>query len=180
MDGAGTPMFHLTKGAIRRYPINAGAGCYHITTREPDTIAVGRAFLEGIGFRGFAHVEFKRDPRDGKIKVMECNPRFTVPHELLTRAGIDTSQLVYNHLVGIPLPKVDSYKVGLRLWFPIEDYAAYRQLRASGELTFWGWLKSLSHPLIIPELSFSDPKPAFRLFVQIARRTRKSSPAPEP
>ena len=36
---------------------------------------LGAALLRGLGFHGISQVEFKRDPRDGRLKLMEVNPR---------------------------------------------------------------------------------------------------------
>jgi D-aspartate ligase len=60
--------------------------------------------LEGFGYFGLSQVEFKRDPRDGKFKLMEINPRLWQWHGLAAACGIDLPRIAYADLVGEPLP----------------------------------------------------------------------------
>jgi predicted ATP-grasp superfamily ATP-dependent carboligase len=171
IDRSGEPLFHFTKKVIRRFPKNEGLASYHITNWDPEVAAVGLRFLVGIKFRGLANVEFKRDVRDGRLKLVECNVRFTAPQELFVRCGLDTASIVYNHLVGLPLPPTRGYKVGVRLWHPVRDFWAYRQLRGLSELTFSGWLKSISHRQVFPYFQWTDPLPTLMpATVSMARR----------
>jgi len=159
IDRSGTPLFHFTKKVIRRFPKNEGLTSYHITDWDPEVAELGLRFLTGVNFRGLANVEFKRDVRDGRLRLVECNPRFTAPQELFVRCGLDTASLVYDQLVGLPAPKELSYKRGVRLWYPVRDFHAYRQLRSMNELTFSQWIKSVCHWQALPFLRLSDPMP---------------------
>ncbi|PIE35365.1 carboxylate--amine ligase [candidate division KSB3 bacterium] len=165
LDATGRPLFHFTKKVIRRYPKNEGLGCYHSTDWNEELAELGLRFFQGIGFRGLGNIEFKRDERDGQLKVIEVNPRFTAAQELLVQAGIDIGVIVYNHLVGLPVPKIVSYNQNLRLWFPIRDFYAYLELREKREITFWGWIKSLMHRQVLPYFQWSDPLPTIRTFL---------------
>jgi predicted ATP-grasp superfamily ATP-dependent carboligase len=156
-------LFHFTKRIIRRFPVNSGGASYHITEWLPETAELGKQFFQGIKFRGLGNIEFKRDLRDGKLKVIECNARFTAAHELLVRCGMDTSVIVYCHLTGQPIPRIDSFKEHIRLLFLRQDIAAFRQLRGMGMLTFTDWLKSLAYKQNFPYLSPSDLQPFFAI-----------------
>ncbi len=171
IDRNGTPLFHFTKKVIRRYPKNEGLTSYHVTDWNPEVAQMGLRFLAGIGFRGLANVEFKRDLRDGQLKLVECNARFTAPQELFVRCGLDTASIIYNDLVGLPLPREFSYRRDVRLWYPMRDFLAYRQLRALNELTFAEWLKSVWHWQALPFFHPTDPLPTIVPAVQaIGRR----------
>ena len=173
IDSNGEPLFHFTKKVIRRFPKNEGLTSYHITDWDPEVAAVGLRFLMGIKFRGLANVEFKRDVRDGRLKLVECNVRFTAPQELFVRCGLDTALIVLDHLVGLPLPPTRSYKVGARLWHPVRDFWAYRQLRGLNELTFGQWLKSISYRQAFPYFQWTDPLPTLMpAALSAARRLR--------
>lgn len=171
IDREGQPLFHFTKKVIRRFPKNEGLSSYHITDWDPEVAELGLRFLTGINFRGLANVEFKRDLRDGRLKLVECNARFTAPQELFVRCGLDTASLVYNHLVGLPIPPTLGYKRGVRLWYPVRDFWAYRQLRAMNELTFFEWLRSVWHWQAFPFFCPTDPLPTLApATLAIARR----------
>ncbi|MDH5649972.1 MAG: ATP-grasp domain-containing protein, partial [Gammaproteobacteria bacterium] len=89
IDDKGKTYFGYTKQILRRYPKNIGGASYHITQHHKETEALGKKFFEGIGYVGLGNIEFKRDERDGKLKVIECNPRFTAAQPLLVKAGVD-------------------------------------------------------------------------------------------
>ena len=56
--------------------------------------------LRAIGFHGVSQVEFKRDPRDGRFKLMEINPRLWQWHGLAAALGVDFPRIVYLDLMG--------------------------------------------------------------------------------
>ena len=64
----------------------------------------GLRFLAALGYRGLSQVEFKRDPRDGRYKLMEINPRLYQWHGLAAACGVDLPRLAYCDLLGLPLP----------------------------------------------------------------------------
>jgi predicted ATP-grasp superfamily ATP-dependent carboligase len=106
-------------------------------------------------------VEFKRDPRDGRLKLMECNHRFVNCQELLRRAGLDVPVFVYRRAVGLPTPGMQRWREGVRLWFPARDWRAARAYRAEGELSWPDWLRSLAHPRVhTPVAALDDPRPS--------------------
>ncbi len=158
-------LFHFTKKVIRRFPKNNGQGCYHATEWNPEVAEVGLRFFKGAGLRGLGNVEFKKDLRDGQWKIIECNARFTAAHEQLIRCGMDTSLIVYNHLVGLPVPKIETFKENVTLWFPRRDYLAYKELKQLGELSFGSWLKSIAKPQVLPHFRFLDPMPTISPFI---------------
>jgi predicted ATP-grasp superfamily ATP-dependent carboligase len=160
LDPRGEPLFHFTKRIIRRSPRHFGAGVYHITEWLPETAKMGRRFFESFGFRGLGNIEFKRDPRDGRLKVIECNARFTAAQHLLVRSDMDIAWMIYNHLVGTPLDRPDRYRQSVRLWSPRGDFDAFRELNATGELSFAGWLRSIAHFSAVPYFALTDPVPA--------------------
>lgn len=180
IDARGEALFHFTKSVIRREPLNMGGACYHITEWLPETAALGERFFRGVGLRGLGNVEFKRDPRDGRLKLIESNARFTAAHELLVRCGMDTAAIVYDHLVGKPPSRPRGYRENLRLWYPRRDFVAFRELRARGELGFTGWLRSIAHRQVLPYFALTDPWPSLvnsarYLRLRLRRLTRRSS-----
>jgi predicted ATP-grasp superfamily ATP-dependent carboligase len=162
LDETGTPLFHFTKRVIRRYPPLMGGGCYHITDWNPKVAELALQFFHGVGVRGLANAEFKYDERDGRLKLIECNARFTEANCLVASSGYNLARFVYRRLVGLPLEPFGSYKRGMRLWYPVEDFRAFRQLRREGTLTLWGWLTGLLHKQTLPFFSWDDPRPTLK------------------
>src|SRR5690606_26251086 len=92
--------------------------------------------------------------------IIEVNARFTAAQELLVRSGMDIAWFIYNHIIGRRLPPVDRFTEHLRLWYPLGDFDALRDLRAQGELTIPQWLRSIAHRHVLPFFSVTDPMPA--------------------
>lgn len=162
IDEAGEPLCDFTKRIIRRFPLGEGLACYHVTDWNPEVRDLGRALLLHVGLRGLGNVEFKRDPRDGLLKVIECNARFTAANCLLVASGYDLGSFVYNRLAGVGQPPLSAqtYVRGLHLWSPGRDLRAFVALRARGELSAGSWLAGLAHRQVLPYFRWDDPLPA--------------------
>jgi predicted ATP-grasp superfamily ATP-dependent carboligase len=175
IDEDGLPLFDLTKRVIRRYPVNQGLASYHVTDRNPEVRELGLQLLQHVGHLGLANVEFKHDVRDGKLKLIECNARFTAANVLLMESGYDLGSLVYNRLVGAAQPPLTGkpYAEGLHLWYPVEDFRAFLQLRSREELTFATWALDVAHRQVLPYFCWDDPAPSMHMIAQYGRRGAK-------
>ena len=170
LDEHGEPLFHLTKQKLRQFPSGFGAGCYHVTDWDPEVAELGLRFMQGVGARGLSNVEFKRDARDGQLKLIELNYRFTAITELLRRSGADVAWLVYSRLVGRPLPPIAHYRRGVRFWYPMEDTRSALSSCRAGELPLAAWIRSIAHRQTFPLLSIDDPLPSVGYHAWLARR----------
>jgi D-aspartate ligase len=160
LDDQGEALFDFTKRVIRRYPAGMGPGCCHVTDWNPEARNLGLRLFRHVGLRGLANVEFKRDERDGKLKLMEVNARFTAANCLVARSGYDLARFVYQRLIGQPQQLPATYRVGQRLWYPLEDFHAFRQLRRLGQLSWRQWLASIGHATMLPFFAWDDPLPS--------------------
>lgn len=159
LDESGEPLFDFTKRIIRRWPVGMGAACYHITDHVPGVRELGLKLFRQVGLRGLANVEFKLDPRDGQLKLIECNARFTAANGLLADCGFDLARFVYSRLAGLEPPALEHYRTGVRLWYPIDDFKSFRELRQRGEITTAWWLATLCHRQTFPFFRWHDPLP---------------------
>src|SRR5579864_6280739 len=94
----------------RQYPVEFGnASTFVETTNQPIVEAAGRRFLESVGLDGMAEVEFKFDPRDGKYKILDVNPRTWGWHTLGKAAGMDFPYLLWRQAVGLPVTPIEGH-----------------------------------------------------------------------
>jgi predicted ATP-grasp superfamily ATP-dependent carboligase len=162
-------MFHFTKRKLRQYPNGRGMGTYHVTDWSEEVAQMGLRFFQGVGLRGMGNVEFKRDPRDGQLKIIECNPRLTLADDMIMRSGMNISLFIYNRLTGRPLPQMGPYRRGVRMVMPFSDFRAFLGYRRKGELTWGQWLRSLLPPPYLPYFWWSDPWPSIRFSFHAVR-----------
>jgi predicted ATP-grasp superfamily ATP-dependent carboligase len=159
VDRSGEPVFDYTKSKIRQWPKRSGLTCYQVSDRRQDVIDVGRRLVEGTGLRGVAVPEFKRDPRDGRWKLIECNVRFTGSLDLTRHCGIDMARIAYDATAGRPVERPDGYRTGVTQWNPIEDVRALVEYRRDGELTVPRWARSVARRQHFPMMRADDPMP---------------------
>lgn len=69
-----------------------------------EAVEQGLALLRALSFHGISQVEVIRDPRDGKYKLIEVNPRLWQWHSLAAACGVDLPWIAYRDLTGDPLP----------------------------------------------------------------------------
>lgn len=58
------------------------------------------AFLRAVRYVGICEIEVKRDTRDGKVRLIEVNPRFSVTADCAIYAGVDIAWLHYLDVAG--------------------------------------------------------------------------------
>jgi D-aspartate ligase len=180
IDEDGAPLLHFTKRKPRQYPPTFGSGTYHTTEWLPDVAELGLRLFTAAGVRGIGNVEFKRDARDGQLKVIECNLRLTAADGLVQRAGVDLASLAYERAIGhrgqqpVPLSSAPRFRQGLSQWSPLRDARAFLRYRRRGELDTAAWLRTLTPPLSFPLWSMTDPLPslanAWRLVHKVTGR----------
>lgn len=175
-DEEGRPLFEFTKRILRRHPERQGFGCYHITDWSPEVFQTGLRLIQHVGHQGIGNVEFKRDERDGKLKVIECNIRFTAANEILVASGYDLPLFVYSRLTGRPFRPLNetAYRRGVRLLFPLADALEFIELRQQGRLTTAAWLRSLAHPQALPYFAWDDPLPSMAITWRVTRRLSRA------
>jgi D-aspartate ligase len=181
LDSGGNSLWEFTKQKLRQYPIRYGGGCYHIMDWDPEVAELGLRFCQSIGLRGFLNVEFKRDVRDGELKLIECNHRFTESTALHLAAGLNVAVFTYCHLLGIEGPSIErTYSENIALWYPLDDWRAFKEYRRIGELTWRGYAASLMRRQNFAMASLADPGPMLSSwqprFRGAARRARRLVP----
>jgi D-aspartate ligase len=159
IDETGRTLVGLTKRKVRQYPSGFGLGSFEVTDHAPDVREAGARFFAAAGIRGLANVEFKRDARDGTLRLIECNHRFTASNELVRVAGIDLAWLAYARLSGAPLPPLDRYRDGVTLWNPLRDLRGIAIATRRGEARVADWLPGLVRRHVLPVFQWDDPAP---------------------
>jgi len=92
---------------VRQGPPGFGASTIFRTELDDEVLEAGARLLASVGYRGFAHVELVRDPRDGALKLLEVNTRLPVWAGVGMSPRYDVAPLAYADLCGDepePLP----------------------------------------------------------------------------
>jgi predicted ATP-grasp superfamily ATP-dependent carboligase len=164
IDAAGETVAEFTGRKLRTYPAGYGYTTSLEITDDPDTAQLGREVTRRLGLRGVAKLDFKRDD-DGRLHLLEVNPRFNLWHHPGAVAGVNLPALVYADLAGNPRPAVARAHPGVRWCSVRHDLPA--ALRGGVDLRTW--LRAVAHCDVKSGFSWNDPLPLARALIWRAR-----------
>lgn len=114
IDQTGRIVAEMYSCKVRSHPPKYGVGIVQKTIPVDAALRdQGRKLLQSLDFRGFSTVEFKRDPRDGQLKLMEINPRPAMIQRLFRKAGINFAKITVDDLRGTELDAEYTYRTGV-------------------------------------------------------------------
>jgi D-aspartate ligase len=114
ISAAGEPLAIFSGRKLRQTAINMGSARVGEAVWDDEVVESGLALLKALDFHGVAQVEWKRDPRDGSLKLIEVNPRLWQWHGLTGACGADVAQTAYRDLVGLPVSSARTNNSGKR------------------------------------------------------------------
>lgn len=177
VDAQGETVGEFTGRKIRTWPAAYGDSTALVITDAPEVTTLGRDLVRRLGLRGVAKFDFKR-ARDGRLYLLEVNPRFTLWHHLGARAGVNIPALVFGDLAGLPRAAVGQARAGARWCKPWDDVLA---ARAAG-ISFLRWLPWALGCEAVRVVAWDDPMPFIRgvLWRVTSRvfRSRRGDPLP--
>jgi D-aspartate ligase len=145
---------------VRQQPMDFGkASSYVQTTDDGDAAAQARRLLRAMRFTGIVEVEFKRDSRDGRPKLLDINARVWGWHTLCARAGIDFPWLQWQLLHGCA-PSAARARPSVRWVRMSTDLPTAAREIGAGRLRFGDYVRSLRPPLETAIYATDDPLPA--------------------
>ncbi len=97
---------------LRHYPADIGPSTVQESVWMPELAEAAETLLRKLNWRGIAEVEWMRDPRDGRLKLMEINPRYWNSLHLAIQSGIDFPSMHYRLILGERVHPVSTYAVG--------------------------------------------------------------------
>jgi D-aspartate ligase len=151
----------------------AGVGTCRVGEAVWDDEAVDGALrlLAELGFHGISQVEYKRDARDGSLRLMEVNARLWQWHSLAAACGVDLVGIAYRDAIGAWADRepVTSRDAGRRRWVALVRHL--RESRRDG-MGLRATLRPLRPPFSEPVLSLRDPMPGLHQVYGALRRSR--------
>lgn len=155
-DGGAQALFTARK--TRQYPPRFGSGSLMCSEWNEEIARLSVDLVRRLGYAGVCGTEYKPDPRDGRWKLIEVNPRPTLWFSLCRAADCDVVYHAYRDLVGEPLPEqVGRQREGVRWQYFLRDLLSLTYYARRGETRRGDWTEGLS-PLRKDEAvaSFSD------------------------
>ena len=182
VDRAGRIKALFARRRLRIYPPDFGNSTAMVSIPLNDVQQAVNSVctvLHAVGYHGIFSGEFKRDPRDGRFKLLEINTRPWWFIDFAVRCGVDVCRMAYDDALGLPVAAVGNYKVGVTCVFPYYDFFAVQPMLADGRMTWRRWMHEIAAALQ-PVACWDDPFPATVAFSRIfksAVRNRLQRPA---
>lgn len=156
---------------LRQRPVDFGVGAFDITVNEPNLTEVALKLIGNSGFTGMASTEYKLDPRDGKFKLIDINPRTCMIGELAIASGVDLPYLYYRDMCGQGSQLTAQSTTGTK-WLCFEwDVSSFLEYRRRRKLGVLGWLSSLRGPKVYAYFACDDLRPFIAASVKFVRRS---------
>src|SRR5207253_2525358 len=126
VDERGAVAAEFTGRKLRTLPRRLGDTTALQITDEQDVRDIGRRCMRMLNLRGVAKLDFKRAP-DGRLFLLEINPRFNLWHLPGAVAGVNIPATVYADLAGRPRPVAGPVNAGVTWSVPWKDMRAARE-----------------------------------------------------
>ena len=158
---SGRPHSTLTARRARQHPREFGRAATYVETVDAPLIEEwSKRFLEAIGYHGLVEIEFKRDHRDGKYKLLDVNARAWGFHSIGEPCGVDFPYLAYADQLGLPMEQAHA-RPGVGWLRMVTDFPTALSDIALGHLTLREYWRSILATRIESVYSWTDPLPAF-------------------
>ncbi|MEZ5125241.1 MAG: hypothetical protein R2826_03195 [Thermoleophilia bacterium] len=168
-DASARPLAVFTGRKLRQHPRGFGVTRLGESLWSDEVADITLTLLAHAHYHGISDVEFKRDQRDGRLKLMEVNARQGFWAPLATAAGVNLAFTAYRDAIGQPR-LAGHQKDGVRWADTLRDtrdsFNEYRR----GELSLRSWLLPLAGVRADAYLSLRDPCPATQEVRRLTRR----------
>lgn len=154
---------------VRTDPIYFGSASVVEPVDDPEADELSDRFLRNIEYAGLCELELKRDSRDGQVKLIEANPRYSVTSDAAPYAGVDIGWLHYLDLIGIDVQPVHQHSRNFRHVVLRRDFATVRSYRKAGLLSWRALLRSYRPPVYFFDFDARDWRVTWVTMVELAK-----------
>ena len=156
---------------LRTAPIYNGNASVTEPIEDPETDSICDRFLKSIGYTGLCEIELKRDSRDGRVRMIEANPRYTGTSDAAPYAGVDLGWLHYLDLIGQRVEPVTQSGRQFRHIVLTWDFSTIGSYRRAGLLTWRELIRSYRPPVYFFDFDVRNWRVAAGTLVALAKLT---------
>ena len=160
---------HCVVREFRAYPVFFGSGSLVEPVHDPEIDEMCDHFLRAIHYVGICEIEVKRDSRDGRVGLIEANPRFSGTGDAALYTGVDLGWLHYLDLIGQHPEPMEPTRFGFKHVTLRRDIPSFEGYLQRGILTWGDIFRSLRGPKEYFDFDMADPKPTLMTLKGCAR-----------
>lgn len=143
LDAGSRPLGFCVRKKIRQYPIDFGHCMITVTCADEAVERQSLRLLRGLGYHGLSGVEWKRDARDGTVRLIEVNARAVQTIGLAAACGVDLPWIAYQDQIGRPPAALDAFELGVK-WVWITGDLRNLRRQATSPTRLAAWLRSIA------------------------------------
>jgi predicted ATP-grasp superfamily ATP-dependent carboligase len=160
---------HCVVREFRAFPVFFGSGSLVEPVVDPEIDMLCDRFLRGIGYVGICEIEVKRDTRDGVVRLIEANPRFSGTGDSALYTGVEIGWLHYLDLIGQNPEPMEPTRFGFKHVTLRRDIPSLEGYLQRGILTWGDIRRSYRGPLEFFDFDARDPRPTLETLQGCAR-----------
>lgn len=175
-DADSKPVQVFCHRRIREYPATGGPSCMCESIWDDKLVQYALKLLSALKWQGVAMVEFKGH-LDGKMTLMEINPRIWGSYPLADIAGADFTYSIYKTSLGVESNnnvKAPSYSLHKRMRYFFKDvlaFKSYLSLRKDKGRLAYEFFSDLINPFIKDGvITLKDFKPSIKYISQLIKK----------
>ena len=144
----------------RQRPMDFGSASTFVeSVYVPELIELGTRLLKSMNYYGLSEVEFKKDLRDGKFKLLEVNARTWLWHSLAIRCGVDFPYLLYKDMNSEGVTPMKGFRENVKFMHIYTDLGVVIKEMLKGKMRLKDYLASLNGEKEFAVFSLDDPLP---------------------
>jgi predicted ATP-grasp superfamily ATP-dependent carboligase len=157
----GRPLASVVGRKVRQGPLRFGTSAVFAAGHDAEVHEVGHRLLRSAGYTGLAHVELVRDPRDGRLKLLEVNTRPPIWAGIAMGPELDIARVAYDDLCGAPPAEERTMTADLTWVYLAKDVWVSAQMARRRELHPREFLRHyLRRRKVRAVFAADDPRPA--------------------
>ena len=143
---------------LRCVPVGFGPASVSEPVQDDEADEICDRFLRKIGYSGICEIEVKRDSRDGRVKLIEANPRLSGGGDAAPYAGVDLVWIHYQDMTGITVDPVSPSGRSFKHVVLREEGVAIPAYMGAGLLSWKELFRSYKPPLAFFDVDLRDWK----------------------
>lgn len=166
--GAADCVAGFTGVKLRSFPPHAGITSLGKSVTNAELGARAEALLKAISYAGIMDIDYRLDPRDGRYKLLDFNPRIGAQFRVFEdENGIDVARALYRDLTGQPVERAKQVDGRILVVEPYDIRSSLNYLWR-GKLSVNAWLRSFRGDKEFAWSSWDDPLPALVALAHLA------------
>ena len=163
---------------VRQFPVSGGVSVCVETVVDNGVLEPCVKLLRKLGYKGVCMVDVIRDRVDGKVKILELNPRFYASVCLPIAAKVDFPYLLYRLSIDGDIERNLSYEPGVRCRHLYGDFKHMLTILKQGQAENYSFSRGQTIVNFLKfhrdngyyDWSLDDPKPFLSLPINLVKK----------